>query len=179
MADGGMGLGKVVIGVVTVAVLGFGLYSYHANAVQGARVAGEAAGRATVQQAARDQPRVTHHSDTLITGVFSLAAREIKRIPVVVGDSMTSVKLTGRFSASGGARDDVEVFVFATRDDFTNWQSGNAHRAIYQSGRTTVANIDVPLKAGTYDLVFSNKHAVILLRNIDANVRLEYDTREK
>lgn len=175
-----MSVRGLAIGVVGIALVGFALYSYHSNAVTSARQAGEMAGRADALQQASAAPKFSHHADTLLSGPLTLAAGEIKRIPVVVKDDMSKVRIVGRFAASGGTRDDIEVLVFASRDDFTNWQSGNEARVIFQTGRKKVGDIDVSLKnAGTYDLVFSNKHAVLLLRNIDATVKLEYDTRER
>jgi len=172
----GRGLAFSIAGI---AIVGFALYSYHANAVSDARQAGETAGRAEAIQQANAAPKFSHHADTLLSGPLTLAAGEIKRIPVTVKDDMSKVRIVGRFAASGGTRDDIEVLVFASRDDFTNWQSGNEARVIFQTGRKKVGDIDVPLKnPGTYDLVFSNKHAVLLLRNIEATVKLEYEKRD-
>jgi hypothetical protein len=123
--------------------------------------------------------RATHEVDSLISGSFSLSARSVKAVPVPVTNGMSNVRLVGRFSAAGGMGNDVEVLLFDHRDDFTNWTNGHAAKVMYQSGRTTVGNLNVPLPAtGGYTLVFSNTFAFFLPRTITADVKLEYDKRD-
>ena len=171
---------KVVYGGLAVGLFALALFIYHERTVNQARREGQQAARAALLPPPPPPPRIVHHSDALVSGAFAIGSGEVKRIPILVTKDMSNVKLVGRFQASGGTRDDIEVILFGNPDDFTNWKSGNDSRAIYQSGRTTVANIDVSLGTpATYDLVFSNRHAILLRRDITADVKLEYDQREK
>jgi len=80
----------------------------------------------------------------------------------------------GRFTATGGARNDIEVWVM-NDDSFVNWQNGHPVTPLYSSGRVTRGNLNLSLReAGTYYLVFDNRFSVISPKAIQDNVILTY-----
>jgi hypothetical protein len=74
----------------------------------------------------------------------------------------TAARLDGHFQASGGARNDIEVYVF-DQDSFANWQNHHKAAAYFNSGRLTDGKISasLPSQAATYYLVFNNKFSLL------------------
>jgi hypothetical protein len=82
--------------------------------------------------------------------------------------------LQGNFTASGGAGNDVEVYVLP-QDDFVNWQNRHSATALYNSGRVTVGNLNVAFPAaGTYYLVFSNRFGLLMQKTVNVDATLTY-----
>jgi hypothetical protein len=77
----------------------------------------------------------------------------------------TNVTMKGHFTATGGGRNDIEVFVLA-EDEFVNWQNRHSVNALYRSGQVTQdsINLTLPSDAATYYVVFSNKFSKTLSR---------------
>lgn len=71
-----------------------------------------------------------------------------------------TTNLKGRFRASGGNRNDIEVYIMDA-DNFENWKNGNQARTYYNSGRVTVANFNVRLAEGNYYMVFNNRWSIM------------------
>lgn len=83
---------------------------------------------------------------------FPLNARQFH---TWIWNPTNNCRIYGRFEASGGARNDVEVFLM-TSDEMQNFQNGNRANTIYQSGRVTVGNLDVRVPPGSYNIVFQS-----------------------
>jgi hypothetical protein len=91
-----------------------------------------------------------------------------------VPEGASSVLLHGSFTASGGAGNDIEVFVFA-ETDFVNWQNRHPSTSLYNSGKVTDGNLNVTLPtAGKYFLVFSNRFGLLLPKTINVDAALTY-----
>jgi len=71
----------------------------------------------------------------------------------------------GDFRARGGGGNDIEVVI---TDE--NGANGHAGRFWYQSGKTTVGNIDVHLGPGTYYIVFSNRFSLVSQKTVSARI---------
>lgn len=82
------------------------------------------------------------------------------------------VLVTGAFRASGGARNDVEVYIFDPIG-FENYMNGNQAETYYNSGRVTVGKIDVFLPRNKYFLVFSNKFSITSNKVVKAHIELD------
>jgi hypothetical protein len=58
-------------------------------------------------------------------------------------------------------------------DSFENWKNGHQARALYQSQKTTVGSISVPInQPGVYYLAFNNQFSLISNKAVTANVLL-------
>jgi hypothetical protein len=93
-------------------------------------------------------------------------------------ERMRSVRVAGRFNASGGSGNDIQVFL-TDPDGFENLKNGHPGTAFYSTDKVTVGNIDVPIVAsGSYVLALSNKFSAISDKYVDANVELRYEERQ-
>jgi hypothetical protein len=93
--------------------------------------------------------------------------------------SMSRITVEGWFHASGGAENDIEVFI-AKEDDYNEWAQGRAIKPLYNTGRTTLGNINVGLSSSTerYHLVFNNIYSTSM-KYIQAEIDLKYLTPRK
>jgi len=86
--------------------------------------------------------------------------------------------MKGHFTASGGAGNDIEVFV-VNEDEYTNWQNGHPTKALYSSGKVTQdsINLTLPAEAATYYVVFNNKFSLLAPKAIEADIDVNFYTR--
>lgn len=81
---------------------------------------------------------------------------------LVVPEGAHNVHVQGHFTATGGAGNDIEVFVI-NPDNFTNWKNHHRSSSYYNSGKVTVGDVAaiLPDGAGTYYLVFNNNFSML------------------
>jgi hypothetical protein len=117
--------------------------------------------------------------EKLATGQVTVPAGNIWYTRFNVDTSvMSNVRVVGRFTASGGFENDIAA-ILTDEDDFENWKNGHPARALYSTGPTTVGNINAAITTpGTYYLAFSNKGALLMSKNVSAEVELHYNVRE-
>jgi predicted nucleic acid-binding Zn ribbon protein len=119
---------------------------------------------------------VVPHEDSVMNERFTVKAGESSSHEFTITPQMEGARLVGKFEASGGNGNDIQVCV-ATSDEFRNWINGNEAKIFY--GRTaTVDSLDLALPPGAYTVGFSNKHAILFSRNVTANLILRYTTKE-
>jgi hypothetical protein len=85
---------------------------------------------------------------------------------------MRSASIVGKFRATGGAYNDIEVFVLGP-DPSVNPREGLYVKALYSSRRVSTQEVDVPLPAGEYYLVFSNTWSPSI-KTVSASISLEW-----
>jgi hypothetical protein len=117
------------------------------------------------------QPRVM----TLVDTAFTLNAAQGMNWNFTVPANATDVHIEGTFTASGGARNDVEVYLL-NDDEFVNWQNHHTVSTLYNSGRMTQGTVNavLPSGGGTYHLVFNNQFSLLSPKAVKANIRLRY-----
>jgi hypothetical protein len=108
----------------------------------------------------------------VVNGSFTIKAGHYRYYKMTVGEQGAVV--SGRFRASGGGGNDVEVFILDP-DAFENWQNGHSVRTYYNSGRVTVSTIKKYLNEGEYYLVFSNTYSVMTPKAVEAEVYLVWE----
>lgn len=118
------------------------------------------------------QPRTEVLSNT----EFALSAGQYRYTRFEVPQNAGAVRVEGTFSASGGAGNDVEAYIFSN-DDFVNWQNRHPVRTFYNSGRVTQGTLEVtlPALAGTYYLVFNNNFSLLSAKTIQTSIRLHFN----
>ena len=116
----------------------------------------------------------TAHSVTLANGVVSIGAGAWGTTQVNVTSGMLVPAVTGSFIASGGAGNDIKVYVMSATD-YTNWSTGHSVTPLYNSGQLTTASFDVSLGIGTYYVVYDNSFSVISTKNVTTRVDLTYE----
>ncbi len=111
------------------------------------------------------------HSEALTPTQFTVKAGTIYYVRFNVG---SSARVVGRFEASGGEGNDVQV-VLANADSFENWKNGHTAQVLYQTEKTTVGNINVLIKQpGTYFLCFNNKFSLFTDKTVSGDIQLRY-----
>lgn len=98
--------------------------------------------------------------------------------PIVVPTGSRNVHVTGNFSVSGGAGNDINA-VITDQMNLTNWVNGHAAKCYWGTeGPETVGQFDVVLSPGTYYLAFSNKQSIISQKQVFVNAELNYQQME-
>jgi hypothetical protein len=80
-----------------------------------------------------------------------------------------SAHVRGRFEASGGSGNDIQVAI-ADADGFENWKNGHTAHVMYGSDKTTIGNINVTLAPGTYYLGFNNKFSMLTDKTVTSDI---------
>lgn len=164
-----------VLVLVLVATVGY--LEYRQGQLQAHLDEQQRAAAAAIAEAKR--PKFEHRSDVLASAPLTIPAATVQTVRVTVDpETMHNVQVSGRFTAAGGSDAGIEVFIF-DQDNYTNWSNGHDSAALFDSGLKTVGELNtaLPSKAGTYYVVFSNKHAILFARTVSADVKLDYDKR--
>lgn len=132
----------------------------------------------TNRQFAREmagQPRIETVVKALVPESFTMPAGKVLETRFTVDlATMKNPRVTGRFNASGGSGNDVQV-VLASEDDYTNWKNGHEAKVLYGSGKITVGQLDVAIpSSGTYYLAFSNTFSAMSAKTVLADIKLTY-----
>ncbi len=111
----------------------------------------------------------------VLTGTLVVPANGSRDLTFDIdGTTQSNIRLVGWIHASGGSQSEIEVFV-ANDSDYQTWQQGRKVTPIYNSGRTTIAdlNVRIPASMGRYHLVFNNVFSSSL-KYIQAQLDLQY-----
>lgn len=136
--------------------------------------------RETYQQDALRQmvahPTYVPVVEDIASGSFTLPAGQIHEIRFIVDtDKVRNVRVAGRFSASGGSGNDVQV-ILADEDNYINWKNGHEANSLYGTGKVTRGTIDVSIPtSGIYYLAFSNAFSGLSSKTVLAEVKLHYE----
>jgi hypothetical protein len=111
----------------------------------------------------------------IVTGSFSVGARNFTPFTIEIPEGLDDVRIEGTFSAEGGRGNDVEV-ILLEEIQFRNWQNRHKFLPMYESGRVSADQINVPLPgAGRYVMVFSNRFSLLSTKAVTADLKLRYD----
>ena len=130
---------------------------------------------------ARDTPEVNLpvlpvvHTVGIGKGALSVGAMQYSYYPLEVPAGAHNVKVQGHFTATGGAGNDIEVFLL-DGDEFTNWRNGHRTPAYYDSGKVTVGDVqaELPDVAGTYYLIFNNNFSLLTPKAVEFAATMTY-----
>lgn len=118
------------------------------------------------------------YTEAITPGASTISPGQFAYFTALPPRSAASASLFGRFRAQGGERNDIEVYVLDS-DGFENWRNGNRAPTLYNSGRVTVANINVQLPPGqTYYLIFNNRFSIFSNKAVVSDIRLTYEQLE-
>ncbi len=152
-----------VVALLAVFFVGFGLVVYLVRADNTAT---------NMQPNTWAQPRL--YTET-IDNAFTVPQLRDKSYRFVIPPGARDATLQGRFTATGGAHNDIEVWVM-NNDGFVNWQNKRSVTPIYNSGRVTqgTLNVSLPSATETYYLVFNNRFSFISPKAVQDNLTLQY-----
>jgi hypothetical protein len=115
------------------------------------------------------------HIETISQGTFSMAARGLTSNKFAVPAGASNVVVAGQFDAGDGPGNEIEVYVLSD-DAFVTWRDGYSTSTYYDSGKESrgIIRATLPVDAGSYYLVFSNKASLKTARTVQADVTLQY-----
>jgi hypothetical protein len=108
---------------------------------------------------------------TIVNTAFTVRAGDARYWNFRVGRDGANV--IGRFRAEGGGGNDIKCLIL-DGDSFENWRNGHTVNTYYNSGKITVANINVRLGESNYILVFDNTYSVLTSKAVTANVDVRW-----
>lgn len=129
---------------------------------------------AGLREIAGDKP-----DQTVLERSFSLAPRGFRYYTFSLPAGSNHVALVGEFTAvfegngPGSADSGIELLVLS-ESAFEIWQKGGSPTSVYDSGRVSRATVraEMPVGAGVYYAVFSNKLSASGGSNVRARLRL-------
>jgi hypothetical protein len=160
-----------ILGVVLVLVaLGWLVdHSLNQNAATNSppKTAGDAQNVSDFYNNTPPRPQPQPHTVNIGQGALSVAALHFAFYTLSVPAGAHDVHVQGHFQATGGTGNDIEVFLL-NDEQFTNWKNGHATPTYYNSGKTTVGDVQTALPAGvgTYYLVFNNKFSALTAKAV-------------
>jgi hypothetical protein len=155
----------VVILVIVAALLGFACYAYSTHRAAADRYALSTFDRVTKKP----------HNIALSNQSVNINQLGYSYFKLDVPANASSVVLQGNFTASGGAGNTIEAFVFSEAD-YVNWQNWHVTAPFYSSGKVTMGSMEInlPSGAGTYYLVFNNKFSLLSPKTVHLDAELTY-----
>lgn len=120
-------------------------------------------------------PQPQLHRITIGSGAITVNAATYAFFTLNVPSGASNVRLQGRFTATGGSGNDIEVFLLSD-SQYTNWQNGHSTPTFYNSGKVTVndMNVTLPNDSGIYYLVFNNKFSLLSPKAVEEHLTLTY-----
>jgi hypothetical protein len=127
------------------------------------------------------------HDQAILETPFSIPAHNFRYYKFSLPEGSTHIAIVGQFAASpksDNARrlpdkeadsNNIEVYVLS-ESAFAIWQKGYGTSSVYESGRVSQGTLqaDLPVGAGIYYLVFSNKFATRVDKDVNATILLRY-----
>jgi hypothetical protein len=115
------------------------------------------------------------HIETISQGTFSMEPRGLTSNKFAVPAGASNVVVAGQFDAGDGPGNEIEVYVLSD-DAFVTWRDGYSTSTYYDSGKVSrgIIRATLPVDAGYYYLVFSNKVSPKTARTVQADVTLQY-----
>jgi hypothetical protein len=132
---------------------------------------GAARAFAAVPQPPLPQP----HSVPIGAAALTVNATAYSWYQVFVPPGVTSVSITGHFTATGGMGNDIAVYIL-DEDGFTNFKNGHPANTFYNSGKVTTASISaaLPNSPTSYYLIFDNRFSLLTPKAVQLNATLNY-----
>ncbi|MGO9084141.1 MAG: hypothetical protein ACLQBK_02860 [Candidatus Sulfotelmatobacter sp.] len=121
---------------------------------------------------AQDDPEI--QKKPICEAAFTVAARGAKEGAFIITESMRLPKLEGKFRATGGMSNSIEVWVLDD-DEFVNWSNHHSVKSLYNSDKVTQGTIEVYLRRpGKYHVVFNNMFSLMTPKAVEANLILKF-----
>lgn len=127
-----------------------------------------------VEMARLKVPIIRHESQVLLSGSHVVQPQQYVTYTISISPEMRNARLSGRFTATGGAGNDLQALI-TDEDGLMNFKNGHQAKVYYESGKVTADSFDVRLEPGTYYLVFNNGFSLVSNKAYDADVKLDFD----
>jgi len=133
-------------------------------------------GRAQTKVTPTSTKGLTGQTINLSTGTSLVQGGKWRDVEFTIDSSWKYISIEGWFHASGGAQNDIEVFI-CDDNTYSDWKSGRKITPVLNTGRKTIGEIDfsLPEKWKKYHLVFSNIFANTT-KYIQSQIDLRYYT---
>jgi hypothetical protein len=116
-------------------------------------------------------------TSTVLDDIIEIPASKLWHKTIEIPATLENTNLSGWCVASGGARNDIKVLVL-NDVDFYNWKNFGKVQGIYQSEKTTIAEISAEIAApGKYHLVISNWFSEFSTKKVIGKVYLYWSIK--
>jgi hypothetical protein len=113
----------------------------------------------------------------VVDDIIDIQSSQLWHKSIDIPPVLTDVKIIGWCTASGGFRNDIKVLVL-NDIDFHNYRNFSEVKGVYQSQKTTVAEINAEIKTpGKYHLVISNWFSEFSSKKVIARVYLYWSVQ--
>jgi len=117
-----------------------------------------------------------YHDKKLFSGSIAVNAHSMYWVTFTLTPSMQKIRVTGHFQTYGGRQNDIQA-VICSDEDFINFRNGHQAQVVYDSGKTTVGDINttIPDGGGKYVLAFNNSFSMLSGKTVNGEVTLGYE----
>jgi predicted nucleic acid-binding Zn ribbon protein len=156
-----------IAGVLLLSALGY--YLYTNSRIHGAASAIDGLDRSFAKLTKKP------HSIPLVNEGLTINQLGYSYFKLQVPSKARSVEFHGNFTASGGAGNMIEAYLFSA-EGYEGWQRQQNPSPFYSSGRVSMDRMDAELPSGpgTYYLVFNNKFSLLSPKTIHVEAKLTY-----
>jgi hypothetical protein len=117
------------------------------------------------------------NTSTVVDDIIEVPASRLWHKTIEIPETLGEVEVVGWCVASGGARNDVKVLVLDDVD-FYNWKNFAKVKGLYQSEKTSVANVTALIEnPGKYHLIISNWFSEFSSKIVIAKVYLYWSVK--
>jgi hypothetical protein len=126
-----------------------------------------------------EKTRLVPTNQKIAMGQIQVNARAFAPYKIQITPDMRQPTLTGTFTASGWAGNDIDVAVISGEENFTNWTNGHKAQVLWHTdGQETTGKFSVTLAPGVNYLVVSNQASLVMNRQVSLDVDLNFQKVE-
>jgi hypothetical protein len=117
-----------------------------------------------------------YHDKKLFSGSIAVNAHSMYWVAFTITPTMQKIRVTGHFQTYGGRQNDIQA-VICSDEDFINFRNAHQAHVVYDSGKTTVGDINatIPDGGGNYVLAFNNSFSMLSGKTVNGEVTLGYE----
>lgn len=109
---------------------------------------------------------VDDERETVVNETMNVPAGELRTFSI---DLQQSATVVGRFDVQNSRMGDIWVLIIPTAE-YDNMRNKRGFISFYSSGKVVSGSINVSLRPGSYLLVFSNLHSLVVGASLTARV---------
>ncbi len=128
----------------------------------------------STEKTVQAKPVAKEKEEVIISDTIEVEAGYYRYFKIYTPVNAENIRLKGNFRAYGGSGNDIIVLIM-DETNFINWENGHEAYTLYNSGKVTVGEFNVPLLSGkTYYLVLDNSFSVLSNKGVEIKAMMTY-----
>jgi hypothetical protein len=157
---------KVILAILGVIIIGFVFFNFKQSSSYPSYHGGSYYSSPTKTE--------VPHTVVIVSGTINIPPLQYRCYGIQVPEDAIEPRLEGSFTASGGIKNDIRVYVM-NEDEFNKWKNRQKSYAMYISGEVSYGEFDIYLSPGErYYLVLDNTYSLFHGKKVSINVYLRY-----